>query len=83
MIPYQGIKYSVPTQYIGKPITVKDTDNVIYLYYNRKLICSYRKNKKYKYNYKEEDYIDILKHSIFTEKTEEELKEYIDKNPHL
>ena len=80
MISYQGIKYSVPIQYIGKPITVKDTDNVIYLYYNKKLICSYRKNEKYKYNYKEEDYIDILKHSIFTEKTESELEEYIDKN---
>ena len=35
MISYQGIKYSVPIQYIGKPITVKDTDNVIYLYYNK------------------------------------------------
>ena len=80
MISYHGIKYSVPIQYIGKPITVKDTDNVIYLYYNKKLICSYRKNEKYKYNYKEEDYIDILKHSIFTEKTESELEEYIDKN---
>ncbi len=80
MISYHGIKYSVPIQYIGKPITVKDTDNVIYLYYNKKLICSYRKNEKYKYNYNEEDYIDILKHSIFTEKTESELEEYIDKN---
>ena len=50
MIVYQGIKYSVPIQYVGKQITVLDEDNVINLYYNAKLIYSYNKNKKYKYN---------------------------------
>ena len=60
MITYKGIKYSVPIQYIGKQITVLDEDNVIHLYYNAKLIYSYNKNKEFKYNYKEQDYIDIL-----------------------
>ena len=36
MIIYQGIKYSVPMQYIGKQITVLDENNVIHLYYNKK-----------------------------------------------
>ena len=80
MISYQGIKYSVPIQYIGKPITVKDKDNVIHLYYNKEFICSYQKNNQFKYNYKEKDYIDILKHSSFNNKTEQELHEYINKN---
>ena len=80
MITYHGIKYSVPIQYVGKNITVLDEDNLIHLYYTTKLICSYEKNNNYRYNYKEEDYINILKHSSFNNKTEKEIKEYINKN---
>ncbi len=80
MITYHGIKYSVPIQYVGKNITVLEEDNVIHLYYNRNLIYSYKKDLKFRYNYQESDYIDILSHSAFNNKTEEELKEYIDKN---
>lgn len=80
MISYQGIKYSVPLQYIGKSITVIDEDNVIHLYYNKKIIYSYKKNTNYRYNYKEKDYIEVLKNSSFDNKTEEEINEYIKKN---
>ncbi len=80
MIVYQGIKYSVPIQYVGKQITVLDEDNVIHLYYNAKLIYSYNKNKKYKYNYKEKDYIEILKNSSFDKKTNKEINEFINSN---
>ena len=80
MITYHGIKYSVPIQYIGKQITVLEEDNVIHLYYNRNFIYTYQKNSKWRYNYKKEDYIDILKHSSFNTKTEEEINEYINKN---
>lgn len=80
MIKYQGIKYSVPIQYVGKEVTVSENDNVIYIYYNAYLINSYHKNTKYKFNYKENDYIDILKNSSFNSKTEEELTNYITKN---
>lgn len=80
MISYHGIKYSVPLQYIGKSITVIDEDNVIHLYYNKKMIYSYKKNKNYKYNYKEKDYIEILKNSSFDNKTTEEINKYIKKN---
>ena len=80
MISYKGIKYSVPIQYVGKPITVINEDNVIHLYYNKFLICSYKKNTKYKYNYKKQDYIDILKHSSFDTKTDNEINEFINKN---
>lgn len=80
MIVYQGIKYSVPIQYVGKQITVLDEDNVIHLYYNAKLIYSYNKNKKYKYNYKEKDYIEILKNSSFDKKTNKEINKFINSN---
>lgn len=80
MITYQGIKYSVPIQYVGKQITVLDEDNVIHLYYNTKLIYSYNKSKKYKYNYKENDYVEILKNSSFDKKTNKEINEFINNN---
>lgn len=80
MINYNGIKYSVPIQYVGKNITVIDEDNVIHLYYNKNLIYSYKKNTKYKYNYKENDYIDILKNSSFNTQTEYKINEFINKN---
>lgn len=80
MITYHGIKYSVPIQFVGKQITVLDEDNVIHLHYNKNLIYTYKKNTNFKYNYKEKDYIDILKHSSFNNKTENEINEYIEKN---
>lgn len=80
MISYKGIKYSLPIQYVGKQISVLEDDNVIHLYYNSKLIYTYNQNTKFRYNYKKQDYIDILKHSSFDTKTEEEINEYIEKN---
>lgn len=80
MITFKGIKYSVPIQYIGKHLTVLEEDNVIHIYYSKNFICSYRKNQKYKYNYKKEDYMEILKNSSFNGKTEEEIENYINKN---
>ncbi len=80
MINYQGIKYSVPIQYVGKSITVIDDNNVIHLYYNKNLIYSYKKNTKFKFNYKEDDYISILKNSSFNSQTENQINEFIKKN---
>lgn len=80
MISYHGIKYSVPIQYVGKELIVLDEDNIIHIYYNTDLIVSYKKNTKYRYNYKEKDYIDILKHSSFNTMTDEAIKEIINKN---
>lgn len=80
MINYHGIKYSVPIQYVGKNIFILEEDNVIHLYYNKNLVCSYKKNSNFKYNYKESDYIDILKNSSFNTQTEYKINEFINKN---
>lgn len=80
MITYKGIKYSVPIHLVGKEITVLEEDKNIHLYYNSKLVNTYQKNENYKYNYKQNDYVDILKHSAFKDKTESEINEYINKN---
>lgn len=80
MITYQGIKYSVPTQYVGKQITVLEENNILHLYYNSKLIYSYNKNKKFKFNYKERDYLELLRTSSFNNKTDEEINKFIENN---
>ena len=80
MITYKGIKYSVPIQYVGKHLTVIDIDNVINIYYNSILIHSYQKNANFRYNYKQKDYIDILKQSSFNKNTQEEINNYISQN---
>lgn len=80
MIKYQGVKYSVPIQYVGKELTVLEEDGSIHIYYNTKFVVSFKKNKEYRYNYKENHYIDILKHSSFKDKTDEEIQKFINKN---
>ncbi len=80
MISYKGSKYSVPIQYVGKQITVIEKDNVIQLYYNSNLIHLYTINSNCRYNYKKDDYIDILRNSIFDNKNSNEIEKYIDKN---
>lgn len=80
MISYHGIKYSVPIQYVGKQITVLEEDNVIHLYYNKELITSYKKDTNFRYNYKEKDYVEILKHSSLSTKEDNEIYKFINKN---
>lgn len=80
MINYHGIKYSVPIKYVRKNISILEEDDVIHLYYNKNLICSYKKNSNFKYNYKESDYIDILKNSSFNTSTEKEIEDFINQN---
>ena len=66
--------------YGAENITVLEEDNVIHLYCTKDFICSYKKNTNFKYNYKEEDYMDVLEHSSFNGRTEEEINEFIKKN---
>ena len=75
MIKYKGKKYSVPTTYVGKSLSVKEDDEFISIYYTTEFICSYNKNNSKRYNYKKQDYLDILKQSAYREKTIEEISQ--------
>lgn len=77
MITYKGIKYSVPTEYVGKYISVNEDIECIHLYFNTKLIRSYKKDEKFRYNYKKSDYLDILEHSDISAYGKEKLIENI------
>lgn len=80
MIKYKGFKYSVPIRYIHKYITVIEDENFIHLYYNTELINSYDKNNNFKFNYKEDDFKEILHNSAFRDKSLDEISEYTLKN---
>ena len=73
MIKYNGKKYSVPTSYVGKSLSVKEDDEFINIYYNTNFICSYDKNTAKRFNYKKSDYLDILQKSAYQDKTVEEI----------
>ena len=60
MVNYHGQKYSVPIEYIGKSVTIEETDDAIHIYCNKDLIVCHAKSEK-KYNYKQEHIKDILK----------------------
>lgn len=80
MITYKGKKYSVPTAYIGKYVTVKEDDFEIYIYYSTNYICSYNKREEIYLNYKEEHYKEILLKSAYKDKSEEEIEKIMRKN---
>lgn len=80
MITYKGKKYSVPTAYIGKYVTVTEGDSTIYIYYSTNFICSYDTLIDCFLNYKEEHYKEILSKSAYGNKTDKELDTIIKKN---
>lgn len=75
MITYKGIKYSVPTSYVGKSLLVKEDNEFINIYFNTNFICCYNKFTSKRYNYKKKDYLDILKQSAYRDKTIEEISQ--------
>ncbi|MEG2235974.1 MAG: IS21 family transposase [Clostridia bacterium] len=80
MINYQGVKYSVPIKYIDKYLSVLDDDTFINIYYNTDLVTSYNKSTSKKFNYKSDDYFNILKNSAFKDKNEDDIQKYIKNN---
>lgn len=80
MINYKGKKYSVPINYVGKTLQVNEDDEFIYIYSNTILVRKYSKNNDTHYNYKLEDYKDILEHSSISEQAKNRLKNNINKD---
>ena len=80
MITYKGKKYSLPTAYVGKYVTVTEGDFEIYIYYTTNFICSYNISLDYYLNYKEEHYKDILSKSAYRDKTDKQLDKIIEQN---
>lgn len=70
LIHYKGCKYSVPKKYINQTVKVKEIDNKLYVYYNKKLIATHDISSK-KINYRKEDYIEGLSSTIYSKSGED------------
>ena len=80
LVYYKKQRYSVPPEYIGKSVFVKEEissdGQTIYIniYYQEKQIASHIQDKK-RINYREDDYLKLMKTSSKSEDIEQYAKE--------
>lgn len=79
LITYQGIKYSVPVNYIGKLLEIKDKGSEILISYEGKHVAKWDKSNKL-YNYKKQDYIDIIKASDLKDLEDDDIESMAERN---
>ena len=79
MIRYEGRKYSVPTRYIGKRMTVNVHDGNLEIYYSGKLVVCHVISDKM-FNYTVGTACDILKSDAMKHKTDEEIMAFVQEN---
>lgn len=79
MITYKGQKYSVPTNLIGKSVSVTETDEYIHIYYTTNLITKHKKSEKF-LNYQKEHIVDILKTDALKGRSNDEIEAFIEHN---
>lgn len=63
LINYRNCKYSVPSKYINKIVTLKILDNKLHIYFNTDLIAIHEITDK-KINYESDHYKELLKNYI-------------------
>ena len=78
LITYKGSKYSVPPKYIGKTVTLKNTDKELQIYFNTDLISRHQISEN-KFNYNEGDYKEILK-SVLKNKGTDDIESLAEAN---
>lgn len=74
LVTYMNNKYSVPPEYIGKPVRLFITDNTLQIYYSTNLVASHALSQK-NLNYKKEHYQKLLGFCLKDESSVEELAE--------
>lgn len=79
MILFGGKKYSVPVRYIGHTVTLKKVQEQLEIYTEGKQISVHRLSE-HPYNYRREDYSEILKSDVLSHFDEAELEAYVDEN---
>ena len=75
MIVYNKRKYSLPVQYIGKTVEIKEENGNILIMYQKKLISSFALSSK-KFNYKIEHMTEILGSDVMKYKDKGEIEEF-------
>lgn len=79
MVNYKGQKYSVPTKYIGQPVTIQEDTDDIQIYYSEDIIACHHKSNK-KFNYKKEHAREILKTDAMKYLADDEIDKFIERN---
>ncbi len=69
MINYNNCKYSVPTSYIGKTVTIEEKDNYLLIYYSKQLINKHEITNN-KFNYLRNDLFEVLKSDAYKSKSD-------------
>ena len=79
MFHYQGNRYSVPPEYVGKQVTLQVYDGYIHVYYSTNFITIHTLSKK-KLNYRNEHYTAIarMSHAFEEEKIADRAKENLE-----
>lgn len=63
LVTYQNCKYSVPPEYIGKPVRLLVSDNTLQIYYSTDLIAVHTLSQK-RLNYQKNHYQQLLTQTI-------------------
>lgn len=71
---YKGNKYSVPAEYIGKSVAVKQAGNALHVYYSTELIAVHTLSSQ-KINYHKDHYRQLLSCSIKSSEDIEKIAE--------
>lgn len=80
MVRYEGQKYSVPTKYIGKKMTVTSmSDGSVTIYYNNDFVVCHSRSDKV-YHYKKEHMQEILKSDACRHMGDMEIEHFINEN---
>ena len=74
MVTYNKCRYSVPAEYIGKPVRLLVNNDTLQVYYSTALIAVHELSAK-RLNYEPEHYKQLLSGSIRSEDAIEELAE--------
>ncbi len=76
LFEYNKNMYSVPSELIGKSVTIEKIDNQLYVYYNRKLTTIHQLSEK-KINYQEKHHLEMITKTF---PNEENIKEVAQKH---
>jgi hypothetical protein len=79
MIRYKGKKYSVPTRYIGKYLTLSEKDSELCIYYTKDLIVCHNISEKV-LHYKKDHAKEILKSDALKHYSDDRIEDFIEQN---
>ena len=79
MISYEGKKYSVPPEYIGKKVDISDTGSGFDITFNDHFVSHWEKSDRMM-NFNHFDYLEIARRSSLKHLDEDEIKQIAERN---